>query len=337
MKWLITGGCGFLGTALVGSLIRERGHKIRVVDKMSVGTRKDLAAVCEFVESEATQLVPITEDSPSVELVEGDVLDEDLALRSAAGMDVVVHLAANTGVSPSVKDPRADCLTNVVGTLNYLEAARHCGVGRFVFASTGAALGEIEPPLHENLAPRPISPYGSSKLSGEGYCSSYFHTFGVETVALRFGNVYGPGSGHKEHNAIPRSIRRAIEGQSLEVYGDGSQTRDFVYIDDLIRAVRLASIADGVGGETFQIATNSETSVNELVERILAALATAGIKDVEVRQMAPRCGDAQRNYADTSKAAKLLGWHPEVALDEGLRRTVEWFVDRGDAVESAPR
>jgi len=327
VNWLITGGCGFLGSSLVRSLVRDGGHAVRVVDDLRVGTREDLAAAADFTETAPDAVGSASfPGSPAVELVAADILDEDLALRAAAGADVIVHFAANTGVAPSVEDPRADCVGNVIGTLNYLEAARRCGVGRFVFASTGAALGEVEPPLHEELAPRPISPYGSSKLAGEGYCYSYFHTFGVGTVALRFGNVYGPGSGHKEHNAVPRSIRRALEGEPLEVYGDGSQTRDFVYIDDLIRAVRLAATTEGVGGETFQIATNAETSVNELVDRLLGALAAAGIKEVEVRQTAPRRGDARRNYSDTSKAARLLGWRAEIGLDEGLRRTLEWFL-----------
>lgn len=316
-----------MGTSLIRSLAQEGEHKVRIVDNLTVGTREDLSNVCEFIESGAGELGSVSDNSTSVELVEGDILDEELALRAAKGADVIVHFAANTGVAPSVENPRTDCLTNVVGTLNYLEAARHCGVGKFVFASTGAALGEVEPPLHEDLAPRPIAPYGSSKLSGEGYCSSYFQTFGVETVALRFGNVYGPGSGHKEHNAVPRSVRRALEGKPLEIYGDGSQTRDFVYIDDLIRAVRLAATTEGIGGETFQIATSAETSVNELVDKLLAALAAAGMKNVEVRQTAPRRGDAQRNYSDTSKAERMLGWRAEVGLDEGLRRTLNWFLE----------
>jgi UDP-glucose 4-epimerase len=331
MNWLITGGCGFLGSSLIRSLVREGGHAVRVVDNLRVGTREDLAAVAEFTEVAADSVGAVSSSTNSdrfpVELVVADVMDEESALTLAQGADVIVHFAANAGVAPSVEDPRADCLTNVIGTLNYLEAARHCGVGKFVFASTGAALGEVEPPLQEELAPRPVSPYGSSKLSGEGYCSSYFRTFGVETVALRFGNVYGPGSGHKEHNAVPRSIRRALEGKPLEIYGDGSQTRDFVYIEDLIRAVKLAATTEGVGGEIFQIATNAETSVNELIDKLLAAFTASGIKNVEVRQTAPRRGDAQRNYSDTSKAARMLGWRAEVSLDEGLRRTLDWFLE----------
>jgi UDP-glucose 4-epimerase len=151
-------------------------------------------------------------------------------------------------------------------------------------------------------------------------------TFGVETVSLRFGNVYGPLSSHK-NSVIARFIKRAIRGEVLEIYGDGTQTRDFIHVEDLTRAVRLAATTEGVGGEVFQIATNTETSVQEMVEQLLPVLAAAGIKDVEVRQAAPRLGDVMRNYSDTSKAARMLGWQAEVDLKEGLRRTVDWFMD----------
>ncbi|MDP9477573.1 MAG: GDP-mannose 4,6-dehydratase [Actinomycetota bacterium] len=321
MNWLVTGGCGFIGTALIHSLMKEGGRGVRVVDNLAVGAREDLASVCDFVEGPGEG--PI---SPGVELVVGDILDEDLALRAAEGADVIVHLAANTGVMPSVEDPRGDCMMNVVGTLNFLEAARHAGVGRFVFASSGGTvIGEAEPPIHEEMTPHPVAPYGASKLAGEGYCSAYFRTFGVETVALRFGNVYGPLSGHK-NSAVARFIKRASQGEVLEIYGDGTQTRDFIFVEDLVRAVRLSATAEGVGGELFQIATSAETTVQELVDKLLPALARAGIKDVEVRNTAARKGEVRRNFADTSKAKRMLGWQAEVTLDEGLRRTVEWFM-----------
>src|SRR3712207_5038989 len=160
-------------------------------------------------------------------------------------------------------------------------------------------------------------------------CSAYFRTFGIETVTLRFGNVYGPLSGHK-NSAVAKFIKRAMQGEVLEIYGDGTQTRDFIYIDDLIRAVRLSATVGGVGGEAFQIATSAETSVRELVDKLLPALAAAGIKDVEVREAAPRLGDVMRNYSDTSKAERMLGWRAEVNLDEGLRRTVKWFMGSTD-------
>ena len=326
MNWLVTGGCGFIGTAMIRSLMDEGGHNVRVVDNLAVGTREDLAAAGDFVEVSSEDLGPMPSGAP-VDLVVGDITDEGLALRAAEGADVIVHLAANTGVMPSVEDPRADCMSNVVGTLNYLEAARHAGVGRFILASSGGTvIGEAEPPIHEEMVPHPVAPYGASKLAGEGYCSAYFQTFGIETVALRFGNVYGPLSGHK-NSVVARFIKRAREGEVLEIYGDGTQTRDFIFVDDLIRALRLSATVDGVGGEVFQIATSAETTVQELTDRLLPALAAAGIKDIEVRKTAARKGEVRRNYADTSKAQRMLGWKAEVGLDEGLRRTVDWFMD----------
>jgi UDP-glucose 4-epimerase len=325
VNWLITGGCGFIGTALVRSLGQEGGHAVRVVDNFAVGTREDLAAASDFVEVSPGELAPMASEG-RIELVVGDITDDDLALRAARGADVIVHFAANTGVMPSVEDPRADCMSNVVGTLNYLEAARHARVGRFVFASSGGTvIGEAEPPIHEEMVPHPVAPYGASKLAGEGYCSAYFQTFGIQTVALRFGNVYGPLSGHK-NSVVARFIKRALEGEVLEIYGDGTQTRDFIYVDDLIRAVRLSATAEGVGGEVYQIATSAETTVQELTDRLLPALAAAGVKDIEVRKTAARRGEVRRNFADTSKAQRMLGWRAEVGLDEGLKRTVDWFV-----------
>jgi UDP-glucose 4-epimerase len=324
MNWLVTGGCGFLGAALVRSLVQE-GHSIRVIDNLAVGEREDLEAVSPF--EEVSDVGPMRSGSP-VELVVGDILDEELALRAAKGADVIVHLAANTGVMPSIQDPMSDCMSNVVGTLNYLEAARHSGVRRFVFASSGGTtIGEAEPPIHEEMVPHPVSPYGASKLAGEGYCSAYYRTFGIDTVALRFGNVYGPLSGHK-NSVVARFIKRASNGEILEIYGDGTQTRDFIYVGDLIRAVRLAATVDGVGGEIFQVATSAETTVQELVDRLLPILAASGIKDVKVHNTEARRGEVRRNYADTSKAGRMLGWRTEVDLDEGLRRTVVWFMDR---------
>src|SRR5919112_3094623 len=246
VNWLVTGGCGFIGTALIRTLMQEGDHGVRAVDNLTVGTRDDLAAASNFVEISPEEPGPISSGG-RVELLVGDIKDAALALRAAEGADVIVHLAANTGVMPSVEDPRADCMSNVIGTLNFLEAARHNGVGRFVFASSGGTvIGEAEPPIHEEMVAHPVAPYGASKLAGEGYCSAYFQTFGLETVALRSGNVYGPLSGHK-NSVVARFIKRAMDGEVLEIYGDGTQTRDFIFVDDLIRAVRLSAIVEDVG------------------------------------------------------------------------------------------
>jgi len=266
-RFLITGGCGFLGCSLVDNLLKEQ-HVVRVVDNLSTGTRADLAKVTDFVEKSIDEL----QDSPDgVELIVGDILDDQLALTVTKGCDVIVHFAANTGVGPSVEDPRGDCMANVIGTFNYLEAARINKVPRFIFASSGAPAGEVEPPIHEELPPHPVSPYGASKLAGEGYCSAYYRTFGIDTVMLRFGNVYGPGSLHKS-SVVAKFIREALNGETLEIYGDGFQTRDFIYVDDLIDAVMLAVNTPNIGGEAFQIATNKETTVGEMSEELVSVV-----------------------------------------------------------------
>ena len=316
-RWLITGGCGFIGTNLIRELVTQKNNRVRVVDNLAVGTRKDLATVCNFFEP------AIGDDTDQqVELWVGDILDEKLALRATQGMDVIVHLAANTGVGPSVEDPRADCVTNVIGTLNYLEAARSHRVKKFLFASSGAPVGECDPPIHENLAPHPESPYGASKLAGEGYCSAYFRSFGVETVALRFGNVYGPGSDRK-NSVVAKLIRKVLSGKTFEIYGDGEQTRDFIYVGDLVRALLLAAERPGIGGEIFQIATNRETTIRELTKILCSELEKLGCNTTDIVNSPPRAGDVRRNYSDTSKAGRMLGWYAKEELVSGLRKTIQ--------------
>ncbi|MDZ7662799.1 NAD-dependent epimerase/dehydratase family protein [Thiohalophilus sp.] len=323
MNWLITGGCGFIGTSLIKRLQAEGGHNIRVIDNLTTGTRDDLAGVSSFHEVAADRLG----DNPSgVELVVGDILDEELALDVTSGADVIVHLAANTGVGPSVEDPRSDCYANVIGTFNYLEAARKNKVDRFVFASSGAPAGEVEPPIHEELPPHPVSPYGASKLAGEGYCSAYSKSFGIDTVALRFGNVYGPGSVHK-NSVVAKFIRRALNGEVLEIFGDGSQTRDFIYIDDLIEAAMLAATVKDIGGETFQIATSRETTVGEMAEQLVGVMESRGVSNIKVVNAETRVGDVKRNYSDTTKARARLGWQPNTELKNGLIKTVDYFLE----------
>ena len=238
-------------------------------------------------------------------------------------MDVVVHLAANTGVIPSVENPLADMETNVAGTLNMLEAARQNRVQRFIFASSGAPLGECTPPIHEELAPHPASPYGASKLSGEGYCSAYHRSYGLATIALRFGNVYGPPSSHKG-SVVAKFIRQAINGQVCQIFGDGGQTRDFIFVDDLVEATIRASHTP-VGGEIFQIASGREHTVNEVVELLRDQLHAAGV-ELQCEYASARAGEVRRNFADTTKARTMLGWTAKTTLTNGLRHTVDWFL-----------
>ena len=323
MRTLITGGCGFIGSRLARALLADEFNSVRIVDNLCVGSREahgDLPVTEVTLQEMATRP---NGDIDRAELLIGDILDAEFMVAAAMGVDAVVHLAAESGVPVSIEKPVESSETNVMGTLSVLEAARAAGVKRFVFASSSAAVGNSEMPVHERRPTSPLSPYGASKLAGEGYCAAYFHAYDIDTVALRFGNVYGPGSGHKT-SVVAKFIRQATAGETLEIYGDGSQTRDFIYVDDLVEAIRLATRVEGVGGEVFQIAAGSETTIGELADNLVSVLNGCG-HGVQVRYTEPRRGDAQRNYSDTSKAREMLGWQPRVDLPEGLRRTAEWF------------
>lgn len=298
---LITGGCGFVGANLVRYLQARTAWELLVIDDLRAGSLSNLDG-----------LVPVAE---------GDAGDPTALGPLLEGTDAVVHLASQTGVAPSVEDPRRDYVGNPTTTFNVLEACRQAGVRRLVFASSGAALGDVEPPLNEDLVPRPLSPYGAGKLAGEAYCRAYAGSFGMETASLRFSNVYGPYSAHKSHNAIPRFIERSLRGEPLEIYGDGTQSRDFVYVDDICSGIYLALAADGIAGEVFQLATGVETTILELARLVQEATGSDG----KITREAPRAGEVHRSSADISKARAVLGYEPAVALEEGLARTVGWY------------
>src|SRR6056297_698869 len=302
---LITGGCGFIGTSLIHSILQSNADSnIRVLDNLVTGTQDDLKGVADFLQADAVEC----SNYNGIVLVQGDIRDQETAIQCAKGVDCIVHLAANTGVGPSVGNPRLDMECNVTGTLNMLEAARLNGIKKFIFASSGAPAGEVEPPIHEELPPHPVSPYGASKLAGEGYCSAYYRTFGVEAVVLRFGNVYGPYSGKKD-SVIAKFIKQAMAGHTVEIYGDGTQTRDFIYVDDLVSAVykaatytspltsNLSSPTSNIGGEIFQIATNREHTVNELADLLKEELKKQCNIEMAITYGSPRQGDVQRNFS----------------------------------------
>jgi len=326
-KILITGGCGFIGANLINKLKDNPSYSIRVLDNLSSGKEEDLARIHPFDKVYPHQVNSGT--SRNIELVEGDIRDYETCRRSCNNCDTVIHLAANTGVDLSLKNPRKDMMVNIAGTLNMLEAARENSTDRFIHASSGAAVGEVEPPLHEQLLPRPISPYGVSKLSGEYYCAIYAHTFNLKTASLRFGNVYGPGS-HRKSSVIAKFITRALNSETLEIYGDGSQTRDYIYVEDLVSAIlNVVSPEDSHSfpwGEIFHIAASRETTVNEILEYLLPILSDSGYNQVKYTHLSPRKGDVKRNYSDTTKAQTHLNWKPEINLSQGLRRTVDWFI-----------
>lgn len=303
---LVTGGAGFIGSALV-RLLGERGYAVRVFDNLATGDPGHL-------------------EGTDAELVEGDVRDLDSLARAAAGCDTVFHLAAGTGVVPSIEDPLADFDLNARGTLTALVAARQAGAHRFVFSSSNAPLGAGAYPASEEKALAPLSPYGASKAAGEAYCSAFHGAYGLEAVAVRFSNAYGPRSAHKS-NVIPLFIRRLLAGEALVVYGDGEQTRDFVFASDLAAGLLRAAEADGVGGELFQLASGVETSVNQLI----SLLAVVSGRTPEIQREPPRTGEILRNYSLIEKARERLGFDPTVALAEGVRTTYEWFASLGAA------
>lgn len=328
-NWLITGGCGFIGINLVDHILKGYPNtNIRIFDNLSVGSVQDLSGVTSFIEK---NLSSINGQPERVELVVGDIRDFETCLQCCRGIDIVVHLAASTGVAPSVASPKDDMEANVIGTFNTLEAVRRMNVPRFIFASSGAPIGEVEPPIHEEKVPKPVSPYGASKLAGEAYCSAYFRSFGIKTVSLRFGNVYGPRSKHK-NSVIPRFIKDALAGNPLEIYGDGDQTRDFIYINDLVHAIMLSANAE-IGGEVFQIATYRETTINEIAKNIKQVIEQETGKAVKIIYGKPRNGDVKRNFSDISKAKRVLGFEPRVGLTEGLKATFKWFISSGVMVK----
>lgn len=326
MRWAITGGCGFIGRALIESLIQENGHKIRVLDDLSVGKLADLKKIAQVERKHIDSKSGDGWSINHIELFTGSICDNQIVDSFLDGADVVVHLAANTGVQPSIIDPLADCQTNIIGTVTMLQGCRTHKIKRFVLASSGAPLGSQEPPLHEELAPHPVSPYGASKLAGEAYCSAYYHSFGIQAVSLRFGNVYGIGSELKS-SVVAKFIKRALEGKSLYINGDGSQTRDFIYISDLVNAIKLAATKNNIGGETFQIATAKETSIIELMTILKEVFASHELKVPKVEFGKPLVGDVMRNFSDTRKAKRILSWSPEIDLKTGLDVTLKSFLE----------
>lgn len=320
-NWLITGGCGYIGTSLIKNLLAlDPSINIRILDNLSVGNEEDLKDVCKYKKVTNISSVP-----NGVELYVGDIKNADDCLNASIGIECTVHLAANTGVGPSVEDPRSDMEANVIGTFNMLEAARKNSVSKFIFASSGAPIGELRtPPIHEELPPHPVSPYGASKLAGEGYCSAYYNSFGINTIALRFGNVYGPRSKHKS-SVVAKFIKQALNGEVCEIYGDGNQTRDFIYIDDLVKAIIQSSQAN-IGGEIFQIASSHERTINEIVDIIKKELKKRGL-EIRLSYTSPRVGDVLRNYSDTTKAKEILKWHPMVDIEDGISKTIDYFLN----------
>jgi UDP-N-acetylglucosamine/UDP-N-acetyl-alpha-D-glucosaminouronate 4-epimerase len=309
IRYLVTGGAGFIGSNPVERLASE-GQSVRVLDNFSTGKRANLAALVE-----------------QVELIEGDITrlaDVEQAMR---GMDIVFHQAAVPSVPKSIEDPVGSNRASVDGTLHVLLAARDAGVKRVVYASSSAVYGDQATELAkvESMIPQPISPYGVAKLAAEHYCQVFYKVYGLETVCLRYFNVFGPRQDPESLYAavIPRFVTALLNGSPPTIYGSGEQTRDFTYVGNVVAANQLAASAsvDQVGGETFNLAAGGQTSLNALVE-MLQEITGMNIPPVYEQ---PRRGDILHSRADIAKAARCMGYQPEISLLDGLSQTVDWY------------
>jgi UDP-glucose 4-epimerase len=229
-----------------------------------------------------------------------------------------------SGVRESIEKPDVWFKNNVVGTFNILEIARKYNIKKVVMAASSACIGDTLPPIHEEIHMKPISPYGASKGCKELYTTAYFHSYGMDVTALRFSNVYGPHSTIKV-SLVAKFIRKILSGENLNIYGSGNQTRDFVYVKDLLDALQLAA-SKNVGGEIFQISTGVEMSVNEMTTLICEEMKKYDFEIPLINYTDPAVGDIMTNYADNSKAKSMLGWSPKVDVKEGLKQTIEWFI-----------
>ncbi|MFC2105528.1 SDR family oxidoreductase [Candidatus Bipolaricaulota bacterium] len=309
--YLVTGGAGFIGSHLCDALAK-RDTEVRVLDNLSSGRMSNLSAVKD-----------------RVQFIKGDICDMQCVVEAIRGVSVVFHQAALSSVPRSVKEPEPTNRTNVGGTLNILMAAKEFGVRRVVYASSSSAYGETPAlPKQEAMSPVPKSPYAVSKLAAEHYCRAFCATYGLETVCLRYFNVFGPRQDpFSQYSAvIPKFIASYLSASVPVIFGDGEQTRGFTFVDDVVQANLLAAEVDGIGGRMFNVAGNERMSVNEM-DRILRRLLDVS-PDTPSRFADERQGDIRHSFADISAAQTQLGYSPAVDIEDGLRRTVDWFQDQ---------
>jgi nucleoside-diphosphate-sugar epimerase len=307
--YLVTGGAGFIGSHLTEELVR-RGHQVRVADNLSTGKRSNLDHVS------------------GAEFLEGDLADLDFAHRAVRGCDYVLHQAAIPSVPRSVKDPIASNRANVDGTLNVLVASRDAGIKRFVFAGSSSAYGDTPTlPKREDMPSSPLSPYALQKVVGEQYLQMFRRLYGLETVSIRYFNVFGPRQDPSSpySGVISVFASALIENRSPKIYGDGEQTRDFTYVANVVDGVLRACEAPGASGEVINVATGGRISLNELF-RTMRELVGASVDPTYEES---RAGDVRDSQADITKARAILNYEPIVSFEEGLRRTVEWYRTAG--------
>ena len=302
---LITGGAGFIGSNLASFLL-QKDYEVTVYDNLSTGRLDYL-------------------DDLNCRIISGDILDSIELTKAMRGHRIVIHLAAYGSVVESIVDPVTNFDVNARGTLTTLMAARNTAIEHVIFASTGGALiGEAEPPVSERSLARPISPYDASKLVGEAYLSAFARSYGLHTTALRFANVFGPLSVHKK-GALTNFIKAIMAEQPITIYGDGSASRDFLYVRDLCRGIELACRKKSDGFCVFHLASGIETTIESLVEAICGV---SGHPDHPIKYLPSRTGEVSRNFATFDLAREQLGFSPSVSLSTGLELTWQWFLDQ---------
>jgi UDP-glucose 4-epimerase len=303
--YLVTGGAGFIGSHLSEELVR-RGERVRVVDSLITGKRTNLAHI------------------PGVEFVEGDLADIAVAHHAVAGVDYVLHQAAIPSVPRSVSDPITSNRSNIDATLNVLVAARDAGVKRLVYAGSSSAYGDTPTlPKREDMPTKPLSPYALQKLVGEQYLAMFTKLYGLDTVTIRYFNVFGPRQDPSSpySGVISLFISALVDGRQPIIYGDGEQTRDFTYVANVVDGVLRACHAPGIAGDMMNVATGSRISLNELLTTLCELL---GVETQAVYRE-PRAGDVRDSQADIGRASALTGYQPIVGLRDGLKRTLGWY------------
>jgi UDP-glucose 4-epimerase len=305
-SFLVTGGAGFIGSALVNRLV-ELGRSVRVVDNFSTGFRRNLENCLD-----------------RIELVEADLAEFAVCKAAVQGVEYVLHQAAIPSVQRSVEDPIRSNNANVTATLNMLVAARDAQIKRFIFASSSSVYGDIETlPKAETMPENPLSPYALTKLAGEKYCVVFHRIYGLPAVSLRYFNVFGPRQDPSSPYSavISRFIEAALRGTRPIVYGDGEQSRDFTYVDNVVEANMLACLADGVDGMVFNVGTGQRHTLNDLLSSLSAIVG----HELEPEYSNARLGDVRHSQAAIEKAQRFLRFEPRVTFKEGLERTVDWF------------
>ena len=305
--YLVTGGAGFIGSHIVSALV-ERGDAVRVLDNLSTGRRENLEGL-----------------AADIEFVEGDLLDKDVVAGAVRNVHGIFHEAALASVPRSVEQPLDTHAACVTGTVNLLDQARQAGVSRVVYAASSSSYGtQPHSPKREADLPAPLSPYAASKLAAEYYCQAFSHTYGIETVAIRYFNVFGPGQDpDSPYSAvIPLFITSLLNGQRPTVYGDGSQSRDFTFVANVVHGNLLAmDAASSVSGRVMNVANGRATSLLELLQALNKMLGT----NIEPILAPPRIGDVRESLADITLATQLLGYEPIVGFEEGLRRSIDYY------------